>query len=113
MLASEPMKERPLLEVAMDEAAFVQLILEGHAVVITWPPCPHVRLGRRRLWSASVMVVVRRGSVYLSCPPYEGSNDDVLAGRNEGGWIAQQLPAMPGWQQMAANGTTTLPYRRG
>ena len=80
MLASEPMKERPLLEVAMDEAAFVQLILEGHAVVITWPPCPHVRLDRRRLWSASAMVAVRRGSVYLSCAPYEGSNDDVLSG---------------------------------
>lgn len=75
MLASEPMKERPLLEVAMDEAAFVQLSLEGHAVVITWPPCPHVRLGRR-LWSAAAMVVVRMGSVRLSCHPCEGSNDD-------------------------------------
>ena len=77
MLVSEPMKERPVLEVAMDEAAFVQLSLEGYAVVITWPPCPHVRLARR-LWSASAMVAVRRGSVYLSCSPYEGSNDDVL-----------------------------------
>ena len=80
MLVSEPMKERPVLEVAMDEAAFVQLSLDGHAVVITWPPCPHVRLDRRRLWSASAMVAVRRGSVYLSCAPYEGSNDDVLSG---------------------------------
>ena len=80
MLASEPMKERPLLEVAMDEAAFVQLILEGHAVVITWPPCPHVRLGQQRLWSASAMVAVRRGSVWLSFEAYDGSNDDVLSG---------------------------------
>ena len=76
MLVSDPMKERPLLEVAMDEAAFVQLILEGHAVVITWSPCPHVRLGRR-LWSASAMVAMRMGSVRLSCLPHEGSHDDV------------------------------------
>ena len=70
MPANKPTQQRPLLEVHVGEDTFAQLVFDGHATVITWSLCPHVRL-RRRPFSAPAMVVVRRGYVDLSLRPYE------------------------------------------
>ena len=70
MPANKPTEQRTLLEVRVTGETFGDLVLNGHASVISWNPCPHVRLGRH-LFSAPAAVAVHGGCVQLSLRPYE------------------------------------------